>query len=128
MSYKTMANPTVEVNNDVIAIVPGSLAYSPGYGETKIRTAAAGGSSKEIYVSQDVETQLGTVTFKLITAKHNIDLVNEWVELTKLNGNTVTLSDGDFSLPFSEMFVTNNPEVSTGPDGEIEIKFEGRGI
>jgi hypothetical protein len=126
MSYKTMANPTVEVNNDVIAIVPGSLVFNIGYGETKNRIAAAGGS-KEFYTSQDVTTQVGTVTFKLITAKKNVDLITDWVEKTKSNGNTITLADTNYTEEFSEMIVVNSPEISTGPDGEVEVKFEGRG-
>lgn len=127
MSYKTMSNPTVEVNNNVIAIVPGSLTFNSGFGETKVTAASAGGDSKELYVSKDVTTQLGMVTFKLITAKHNIDMIKEWIGLNKLNGSTVTLADADFTEAFSEMMVTNNPEISTGPDGEVEVKFEGRG-
>lgn len=128
MAYKTMANPTVEVNNDVISIVPGSLLFNTGYGENKVRVASAGGRSKEIFISQDVTTQLGMVTFKLITSKPNVDSITDWVGLSQdLNGNTITLVDGDFTESFSEMFVTNNPEQSTGPDGEVEVKFEGRG-
>jgi len=128
MSYKTMANPTVEVNNDVIAIVPGSLSFNSGYGENKVKVASAGGNSKELYISQDVETQLGVVTFKLISAKHNIDKIDEWVKLTsELNGNTINLSNADFTRAFTEMAVVNNPEVGSGTDAEVEIKFEGRG-
>ena len=127
MAFKTMANPTVEVNNDVIAIVPGSLAFDPGWGETKMRVASAGGDSKEFYSSDDSSTQIGMVQFKLITAKNNVDLIKEWIGLRKLNGSTVTLSDADYTEAFSEMVISNKPEISTGADGEIEVKFEGRG-
>jgi len=127
MAFKTMANPTVEVNNDVIAIVPGSLAFDPGWGETKVRTASAGGDSKEFYTSDDAATQIGMVQFKLITAKNNVDLIKEWIGLRKLNGSTITLSDAEYTESFSEMFISNKPEISTGPDGETEVKFEGRG-
>lgn len=127
MAFKTMANPTVEVNNDVVAIVPGSLIFNPGSGENKVSVASAGGRSKEIYIAQDVTTQLGMVTFKLITSEGNVDSITKWLNLSDLNGNTITLVDGGFTQEFSEMFVVNNPELTTGPDGEVEVKFEGRG-
>ena len=127
MAQRTMSNPTVIVNNDVIPIVPGSLSYNDGFGEITVRVGSNGGRSKELYYSEDSSTQKGMVKFNLITSENNVELLKTWLQLSQASGNTIQIVDGSFSSSFSEMYVINNPEINTGPDGEIEINFEGRG-
>jgi hypothetical protein len=121
---KTLANPTVEVNDAVIGIVPNSCSFKSGKGDINIRAQSAGGNSIDVIRTENAETKISMVKFKLYNTSANVDLKNEWQD--SVNGNTIALSDGDFIISFREMFVITDPETMLGADGEIEIEFNGR--
>lgn len=121
---RTLANPTIEVNDAAIAIVPNSCSYKKGKGDTKVRAQSAGGNSIDIVRTEDAETKISMVKFKLYNTRSNVALFTEWQD--SVDGNTINLSDGNFIESFREMFVTTDPEVSLGADGELEVEFMGR--
>jgi hypothetical protein len=120
----TLANPTVEVNDTVISIVPNSLSFKTGRGDTNLRSQSAGGESIEVIKTVDAETKKGMVKFSMISETQNIELIKEWQDLTA--GVTIRLSDGDFLVSFTGMHVMDDPEVTTGADGNTEVTFEGQ--
>lgn len=120
----TLANPTVEVNDTVISIVPNSLSFKTGRGDTNLRPQSAGGDSVEVIKTVDAETKKGMVKFSMITETGNVALVKTWQSLD--DGVTIRLSDGDFLESFRRMHVMEDPEVTTGADGITEITFEGQ--
>lgn len=120
----TLTNPTVEVNDTVIKIVPNSLAFKTGRGDTKLRPQSAGGNSIEVIKTVDAETKKGMVKFSMITEAANITLMKEWQSLN--DGVTIRLSEDDFLESFRRMHVMEDPEVTTGADGVTEITFEGQ--
>lgn len=121
---KTLANPAIEVNDAAIGIVPNSCSYKTGKGDIKIRAQSAGGNSIDVVKTEDAETKISMVKFKLYNTRTNVGLVKGWQD--SVNGNTINLSDGDFFEAFREMFVITDPEIMLGADGELEIEFNGR--
>jgi len=121
---RTLANPTIEVNDAVIGIVPNSASFKTGKGDINIRAQSAGGNSIDIIRTDNAETKISMVKFKLYNTKTNIALVRNWQD--SVTGNTINLSDGNFVVAFREMFVITDPEYSLGADGELEVEFNGR--
>lgn len=119
----TLSNPTVEVNNDAIAVIPNSIVYKKGKGEKNVRSQSAGGNSIEIIVTENAETKKGMFKCSLTNTKTNQDLLDSWQDN---DANTIRLSQGDFVISFRGMVVTSDPEISTGADGNLEVEFEGQ--
>lgn len=121
----TLSNPTVEVNDQIVYIKPNSLTFKTGKGDRNVRTQSAGGNSISVVVTDNAETKKSMVKFTLITDQPNLDSLDVWLDQINSQGNTIRLSDGDFTIPFTKMVVTSEPERGTGADGETEVNFEG---
>lgn len=123
MALGTLANPTVEVNDAPIAIIPNSLSYKKGQGDKTVKAQSAGGNAIEPVISENAETKISMVKFKMYNTKENFDFVNAWTD--NINGNTIRLSEGELVESFRTMVVTSEPERMIGADGELEIEFQG---
>ena len=123
MGEKTLSNPTVEVNNQVIGIVPNSVKYKNGKGDKNLRPQSAGGNSIEMIATENAETKKGMVSFELYNTQTNDDLVASWQDA--VDGVAIRLSDGSFVKPFRRMHVINDPEFALGADGMVPVLFEG---
>ena len=122
-TQRTLSNPTVEINDQTIGTIPNSLSYKSGRGDISVRPQSAGGNSIEVIRTENAETKKGMGKLSLYNTKVNRDLVREWQD--KMDGNTIRLSDGDFTESFSQMFVCTDPEFNLGADGKVEVTFEG---
>ena len=121
----TLFAPTVMVNNVSVAIKPNSFSYKEGFGERKVRIASGGGGTLTQVVSEDIETQLSTCKFMLYSTSDNVTLVRTWQ--TNSDANAVEVTDKDnFSRTFANAIITNDPDVSLGVDGEVEVEFTSR--
>lgn len=121
---KTLSNPSIEVNDAAIAIVPNSLTYRTGKGNITIRSQSAGGNSISIVKTENAETKVSMVKFKLFNTKSNVALLRDWQDT--IDGVTIRFSDGDFFESFRTMFVVTDPDIALGADGELEIEFNGQ--
>lgn len=119
----TLANPSVQVNDAAIKILPNSLAFKGGKGNTNLRAQSSGGDAVDIVKTVDAETKKGMVKFSMITTKENIEFLKGWQNDD--SGVTIDLSDQDFNESFEQMHVMEDPEIGTGADGSTEITFEG---
>lgn len=126
MTTRTLSNPTVEVNDQAIAIIPNSLSYKKGQGDKTVKAQSAGGNAVEAIVTENAETKISMVKFKLYNTKENFDLANGWTDL--ISGNTIRLSEGDLTESFRGMVVTSEPERMIGADGELELEFMGQPV
>lgn len=126
MTVLTLNNPTVEVNDNPIAIVPNSLSYKKGRGEKSVKAQSAGGNAIETVVTQNAETKVSMVKFKLYPTKENFDLADVWID--NINGNTIRLSEGELTESFRGMVTTTEPERMVGADGELELEFMGQPV
>lgn len=126
MLNRSLSNPAVEVNDQAISIVPNSLSYKKGQGDKSVKAQSAGGNSIEVVVSENAETKISMVKFKLFNTKTNFDYANEWID--NLNGNVIRLSEGSLIESFRGMVVTTEPERMVGADGELELEFMGEPV
>lgn len=123
MALQSLANPTVELNDQPIAIAPNSLSYKKGQGDKSVKPQSAGGNAVEMVISEDATSKKSMVKFKLLNTKENFDLATGWTD--NISGNTIRLSEGELTESFRHMIVTVEPERMIGADGEMEITFEG---
>ena len=126
MANKTLSNPTVEVNDDTITIIPNSLSYKEGQGDRNVRAESAGGNSIVPIITDNAETKISMVKFKLSNSDLHLQQVKEWMA-AGTDGVTINLSQSgsDTQVPFRNMVVTAEPERAIGADGEIEVEFMG---
>jgi len=126
MTIQTLANPTVEVNDNPIAIVPNSLSYKKGQGDKTVKAQSAGGNAIETVITENAETKISMVKFKLYNTKENFDNANVWID--NIDGNTIRLSEGELTESFRGMVTTTEPERMVGADGELELEFQGQPV
>lgn len=118
-----LATPQLIVNDIVFLIKPNSLSYTEGFGERKVRVKSAGGGSKVIVVTRDLESEYSMVKFTAFTEDVSIETIRGWQE--KLAANTIRFSDAGLQRAVTQAIVTNDPEINFGVDGEIDIEFQG---
>ena len=122
MSQRTLSNPTLEVNDDTIAIVPNSLSFKYGVGKKTVKAQSSGGDGIEVVISEDAETKKSMVKFKLFNTNKNFQLSKDWLSLFS---NTISISAQDFQVALSDMVLTEEPEFAIGAEGEVELEWEG---
>lgn len=122
MSEKTLSNPTVEINDDVIAIIPNSLSYKPGLGDKAAKAQSAGGNAISIVVTEDAETKISMIKFKLYNTPANLTRVKDWNALYE---STIRIYEDDVTESFADCVITTEPERAVGADGELEVEWNG---
>lgn len=122
-----LSNPTIEVNDQTIAIVPNSTSYKVGAGDVNVRTQSSGGGSTSTVITEDAETRISMVKFSLYVTDANAALIRGWQENRYSGGNTIKLSQRGLDVPlaFINMHVTTDPEYTVSADGTVEIEFMG---
>ena len=120
---RVLSDPTVLINNEVVAIVPNSLKFKLGRGESKVLPQSSGNGEIETVYSENVETKIGEVKLELRVTAKNIEVV----EALKLNKsyNGISITEDDFNLTYNNMAMMNDPEIPATSDGKIELHFEG---
>ncbi len=121
----TLSNPTVEVDDDVITILPNSLSYKEGQGDANVRPESAGGNSIEVVVTDNAETKKSMCKFKVSNTDTHLNQAKTWLNARTNGGVTINLSEGDIQVAFRNMILVTEPERAVGADGEIEFEFEG---
>lgn len=119
-----LSTPQILVNNEVIGIKPNSFEYDEGFGERNVRTKSAGGASRQIVVTRNVETEKSTVKFVLFTEDSSISVVRQW--LNNIDANVIQASDSGFNRTFNQAIITGNPTNGLGVDGEIPLEWESQ--
>lgn len=119
---QSLSTPTLVVNNVSIPYVPGTLTFTEGTPEKKIRTQTGGGGSIQRVFSIDVTTQFSDVKFQLLDTAANIEMVLGWVK-NDFN-NSISITDTGLSRYGSNAGITNKYEVTTGIDGKIDVEFQ----
>ena len=121
-----LATPTIEVDNQVVAIKPNTLSYQNGDGELTVRPQIAGAGAIETVLTKDAETQRSMVKFSLITEAGNISLKDGWKRKSEeLAGVAIRFSDEGFTRAFRAMRLINDPEIAIGVDADFELEFMG---
>jgi len=125
----SIANDTITVNGNPVAIKPNSFKYKRGVPKSKVRTVVVGNTRTQDF-SQDFEDSMGSVSFVLLPSVENEGLIDGWQDA--LNTNTVTDTgietisgvEQSFRRTFKNASVVDDPERAHGADGEIPIEFK----
>jgi len=121
-----VADAAVQVNNNTVAIIPNTLAYTEGKGEQTIRAASAGGGQVEQIYANNVESNFSMVKFELPATVENIELAREWK--SNANANLVQIAgstpEGRVTRTFSQAALLGDYEVPLGSDTNIAIEFK----
>lgn len=122
-----LANVSVVVNNEPVAIVPNSFKYTEGKGEQTMRAASSGGGAVEQVFSENVEMNFSMVSFGLFNDIDSIETARSWK--SSKNNNVVSFSgatsDGKtIERTFTQSAILNDYEVELGADTNFEIEFK----
>ena len=86
------------------------------------KSQTAGGGAITIVITENAETKVSEVKFKMYNTTKNLNLIKDWCSLY---GSTIRIYEGDFSESFRDMITTSEPERSVGADGEFEVEWNG---
>ena len=124
MGNKTLSIPGIAVNNVPIEIVPNSLTFRLGTGETNVRSASAGGGSSRSVHSEDAESKIGMFKWSMFVNDETTNFAADWKSRTGANfvsaGQPATSPKSG-----SNMSMINDPDFEANADGVVEIEFEG---
>lgn len=118
-------DPTITVNDDVVAIVPGSFKASEGLGEQMLLAQSVGGGRRVQVYSDNAAEAFSKVTFELLTTVDNIALARSWKKNANNNviGASETTVDGNFQRTFTQAALVNDYEIAFEQEGKIPIEF-----
>ena len=119
---QSLSTPTLVINNVAIPYVAGTLTFTEGTPEKKVRTQTGGGGTVQRVSSIDVTTQFSEVKFQILDTAANIEMALAWVK-NDFN-NSISLTYIGITRYGSNAGITNKYEVTTGVDGKIDIEFQ----
>lgn len=120
-----LADATVLVNDEVVAIMPNSLKITEGLGEQSVKAASIGGGAVEQIFARDVETAIGKVMFDVPTTPETVALQRTW----KVNGNQNVVQiagstiEGTLTRTYTQAAMIGDPEIEFSTEGVINIEF-----
>jgi len=125
--WQRISVPSIIINNETLAIVPGSLSYKGGALKTSVSALSVGGGKIKAIHALDAEGAVGMVKFKLALTTDVDAKIADWSENTASNAiSFVQKIDGkNAKRVFTNMSLTEDPERSTGAEGEAEFDFQG---
>lgn len=118
------------VNNATLpeGYVPNTLKYKLGVGETNVRASVSGNTTTTVH-SQNAETKISEFMVDVYPFDSgNPDDMRKFIEVLASNtgNNTVVVSaSGGSTVSFSNVSLTNDPEVNDSFDGVISLEFKG---
>lgn len=120
-----LSKPTVTVDNVAVTPEAGTAMVKLGTGEVQVEGISGGAGTTDVVISEDVKTQVASIQFKLPTTNSNVDLFRLWQAKPKVIGLKVYIHEDDFSLVCPSAIVTNDPEITFGPNQYFEVQMKG---
>ena len=121
---KTRSDPTVIINDIPYSYVPNTVEHKFGFGEQNVDAASGGGGSVEVITTENAETKISEIKFKMNTTEENEAGFKLWKSTP--GKNTVVLSEtGLKSLTGTQMTCYGDPMWADGASGQAEIMFKG---
>ncbi len=121
-----LSDATFEVNNEPVATMPNSIAFTEGLGEQSMKAASIGGGAVEPIYANDLESSFAMCKAELPSTPENIELVKTWK--TNRNNNVVRIIgetlEGTMTRTFARAAITNDYEVGIGSDATIPVEFK----
>ena len=128
MAKRVLATPQITINDDNIAIVPGTFEYDKGEPEISVRAASIGNGSVESVHGVNVETAFSTCKFEMFLTTDLEKKIGEWKELVAQNVIKATerLGSGDsFVITMSGASLTSKVARKASADGTVPFEFAG---
>lgn len=121
-----ISDPSIVVNNEPVGIVPGSVKFTEGLGEQKMRAMSTGNGNVEQVYSRDVSTQFSRVKFSLYNDINSVENARKWKK--NLNSNVIVLTGKDpsgktITRTFSKAALIPDYEVELSSDSTFELEF-----
>lgn len=125
MGKKVLSTPNVIINNVVYPIVPNSLVFTEGFGESTMRGSSVGAGVTEVVFSENAENKMSKVNFEMYPTAENIQSLRDMKALQ--NDNLIELADADaeFNRTVTNAAITNDYEVNIGADTTISVECMG---
>lgn len=120
---RKLYDPTLIIDNLVVAYVPGSIRFTEGKGEQKLRVQTGGGGSIQQVLAEDITKKQSNVKFKVEPTAANIDFMRALK--SNLSGHVITISAPEFTRTITGAILVNDYEIELGMDSEIELEFVG---
>lgn len=121
-----LSNPTIEINDQVISIVPNSYESKPGIGDLNARSQSAGAGQAQLVVTENAETKMGMVKFQIYNTDENLALLDTWLQNSRQSGgNTIRASESNSTTVevFTGAVITTEPTRPRGADVAMDIEF-----
>lgn len=121
-----LSDATVIVNNEAIATVPNTIAFTEGLGEQNVKAASIGGGAVEQIYSNDLQSNFSMVKFEIPSTPENIELARSWKfnrnnNVVQIIGETL---EGTVTRTFARAALTGNYEIGIGSDSSIPLEFK----
>lgn len=120
-----LSDASVIVNNEVQPIIPNSVVFTEGLGESIQRPVSVGGGDIELVCSEDVSTKFSTVSFDVPTTVKTVKDARDWK--LRGNGNVVQVigetPDGRITRTFAQASFNTNYDVNIATEGVISVEF-----
>ncbi len=128
MASPTISTPAVRINDDLYRIVPNSLVYTGGEGETNVRAASAGSGNSESVHSENAETQISMCNFDVYLLTGTDSDIRTWKR--NVGTNTIKLDQVNqqgrpYVRVFRGMSLINDVERNASADGVVSLEFKG---
>jgi len=120
---KTLIDPQVSINNEILQVVPGSSAYRRGKGTTSVDVTSAGNGNTDIVVGKDVSSKKGYFKTSVRNTEQNAAQIDALKDLD--GGLTLSINEGSFNIIMRKGSIINEPEFSFSNDSNVEIEIEG---
>jgi hypothetical protein len=126
---RKIVDPSIVIDNLVIAYVPNSLSFTEGFGAQKVIVQTGGGGAVQQIVADDVKHKLSTVKFKIEPTVDNI--TNMRAIKANQHGHVITISGQDnlsgetITRTITNALCTSDYTVAFGTDSEIDLEFVG---
>lgn len=121
-----LADPSVVVNNEPVAVVPNSVKFTEGDGEQNMRVASTGSGGTEQVYTENVETNFSRAMFAIYNDIDGINQARAWKKNRNQNVVVIvgTTPDGQtLRRTFNRAAILNDYEVDLGADTQIDLEW-----
>jgi hypothetical protein len=131
-STKIISAPYVAINGQPIGVQPNSVTYTLGKGEQSVKSVSLGGGSTTTIYSDNVDTKVSKLKFKLYSTIDAQNLLKIWSNdgnslLVQIAGIDET-SGQDLSLTFQKAAFVTDPEIALKESGDVEIEIHSEPV
>lgn len=123
-----LTDALLHINNEQVGYVPGSLKYTPGFGERSILAQSEGGGRVSQVFATNQATAFSRCSFALYVTPGNEGRVRRWLANRNRNAIQIVAADDEgkrLVRTITQAVVMNDPEIPFSVDGQITVEMQG---